>query len=115
MQYDAEAEACYLELSRRPLARTVHLDDGVMVDVDEAGEPVGVESLWSRYDIPVEAMKLVVERFLPLACSFSGKHCLPLEHGASGTISSSPDAYRCFRQPINGGQESARGRAMFAS
>ncbi len=63
VQYDAEAEACYLELSRRPLARTVHLDDGVMVDVDEAGEPVGVEFLWSRDDILVEAMKLVVERF----------------------------------------------------
>ncbi len=34
-----------------------------MVDVDEAGEPVGVEFLWSRDDIPVEAMKRVVERF----------------------------------------------------
>lgn len=63
VQYDAEVEACYLEVSARPVARTVHLDDGVMVDVDDAGEPVGVEFLWGRDHVPVEALTLVVERF----------------------------------------------------
>ncbi len=40
VQYDAEAEACYLEVSACLGARTVHLADGVIVDVDDAGEPV---------------------------------------------------------------------------
>lgn len=63
VQYDAEAEACYLEVSTNPVARTVHLDDAVMVDVDDAGEPVGVEFLWARDEIPGEALTMVVERF----------------------------------------------------
>ncbi len=63
MQYDAEADACYLELNRSPVARTVHLADSVMVDVDEIGEPVGVELLWAQDAIPLEALTLVVERF----------------------------------------------------
>lgn len=63
MQYDAEADACYLELNTSPVARTVHLADSVMVDVDEVGEPVGVELLWAQDAIPLEALTLVVERF----------------------------------------------------
>ena len=63
VQYDTEAEACYLEVSTTPVARTVYLDDGVMVDVDDVGEAVGIEFLWGRNEIPVEALNLVVERF----------------------------------------------------
>ncbi|CAN5691490.1 hypothetical protein BH20ACT1_BH20ACT1_06400 [soil metagenome] len=63
MQDDPRAKACYLELSTRPVGRTVHLNDGVMVDVDDAGDPVGVEFLWARDDIPSEALMLVVQRF----------------------------------------------------
>lgn len=67
VKYDAAADACYLEVNERPVARTVHLADSVMVDVDEVGEPVGVELLWARDAIPVEALTLVVERFPSLA------------------------------------------------
>lgn len=63
MQYDAAADACYLALDGGPVARTVHLADGVMVDVDEVGEPVGVELLWARDAIPVAALTLVIEHF----------------------------------------------------
>ena len=69
-QYDAEAEACYLEVSARPVARTVHLADGVMVDVDDAGEPVGVEFLWGRDEVSVEALTLVVERLPSLGAQW---------------------------------------------
>ena len=48
MQYDALADACYLELNTSPVARTVHLADSVMVDMDEVGEPVGAEFLWAQ-------------------------------------------------------------------
>ncbi len=63
MQYDAEADPCYLELNTSPVARTVHLADSVMVDMDEVGEPVGAEFLWAQDAIPLEALTLVVERF----------------------------------------------------
>lgn len=63
VQHDPEAEACNLDMSANPVVRTVHISDGVMVDIDAAGEPVGVEFLWARNDIPAEALTLVVQRF----------------------------------------------------
>jgi uncharacterized protein YuzE len=63
VQHDPQADACYLEMSDKPVVRTVLLSDGVMVDVDESGEPVGVEFLWARDDVPAEALTLVVQRF----------------------------------------------------
>jgi uncharacterized protein YuzE len=51
--YDPEADALYVTLSTERIAKTVKLkDDGAMilVDVDENGQPVGVELVWvSRF------------------------------------------------------------------
>lgn len=65
---DREAQACYLRVSQPQIARTVHVEDGVMVDVDHAEKPVGVEFLWERYGVPAEALTEVFLRFpsLPL-------------------------------------------------
>lgn len=53
---DREAQACYLRVSQQQVAHTVHVEDGVMVDVDYAGKPVGVEFLWERHGVPAEAL-----------------------------------------------------------
>ena len=42
-EYDPEARATYLALTDRPVARTVSVSDLVIVDIDDVGEPVGVE------------------------------------------------------------------------
>lgn len=43
--YDADAGALYYPLTSEPVARTVSIGDRVMVDVDAAGEAVGIEVL----------------------------------------------------------------------
>lgn len=44
-KYDAEADALYYRLTSEPIARTVCIGDRVNVDVDAAGEAVGIEVL----------------------------------------------------------------------
>jgi uncharacterized protein YuzE len=44
-EYDPEADAIYVWLSDRPLARTLTLDDSRNVDLAEDGTAVGVELL----------------------------------------------------------------------
>lgn len=43
VEQDLETGAFYLALSDRQVAQTVHVDDLVMVDLDDMGQPVGVE------------------------------------------------------------------------
>ena len=43
VQYDPEAGATYVELTDASVARTVNVGDLVTVDVDEAGQPVGID------------------------------------------------------------------------
>ena len=43
--YDAEADALYYQLTHEPVVRTVCIGDCVNVDVDAAGEAVGIEVL----------------------------------------------------------------------
>lgn len=44
-EYDGDADALYYRLSGEPVARTVSIGDRVMVDVDAAGQAVGIEVL----------------------------------------------------------------------
>lgn len=44
-RYDGAADALYYQLSHEPVARTVSVGDRVMVDVDAAGQAVGIEVL----------------------------------------------------------------------
>jgi uncharacterized protein YuzE len=43
--YDPSADALYVRLRDTEWAATIEVHDGYMVDVDAAGEPVGVELL----------------------------------------------------------------------
>lgn len=44
-EYDGDAKALYYRLTYAPVARTVDIGGRVMVDVDSAGEAVGIEVL----------------------------------------------------------------------
>jgi uncharacterized protein YuzE len=45
IRYDTEAGAYYLKLTEGPVARTVHISDDVMVDLDSDGQVHGIELL----------------------------------------------------------------------
>jgi uncharacterized protein YuzE len=66
VQYDTEAGATYVELSDASVARTVSVGDLVMVDVDEHGEPVGVDFAVLPGKITDSMLYAVAERFPPL-------------------------------------------------
>lgn len=44
-EYDAEVDVLYYKLTDQPVARTVCIGDRVNIDVDAAGEAVGLEVL----------------------------------------------------------------------
>jgi uncharacterized protein YuzE len=56
LEISAEAQMAYLTLNEEDgIERTVHVTDLVMVDLNRAGEPVGVEFPWPSPASPVEA------------------------------------------------------------
>lgn len=71
VSYDAEMGATYLELVDAPVARTVTVSDLVMVDVDAAGVPVGVEFAVAPGKITLAMVERVVERFPGLSAVLS--------------------------------------------
>lgn len=48
VSFDADANAAYVTLSLRSVARTEEVEAGVLVDFDEEGHAVGVEILTVR-------------------------------------------------------------------
>lgn len=52
LDYHPETDSLYIHLSERPGADVVEVSEGVVVDVDEQGVPVGI-------DIDADASKIV--------------------------------------------------------
>ncbi len=48
IEYDPEADALYIALREAAVARTVEVTEGLVVDVDGEGRPVGIEVLDAR-------------------------------------------------------------------
>ncbi len=61
--YDPEANATYVSLSDAPVAETVQLRDSVSVDLDESGEPVGVELLMAPAAATDDVLALAIDRY----------------------------------------------------
>ncbi len=57
---DSTANACYIRLSYLSVESTVELTADVLVDLDENGMVVGIETLRIQADIPIEEL---VSRF----------------------------------------------------
>lgn len=73
-EYDAETDALYVYLRREgAVAKTYPLDDSRLVDVDEKGQPVGVELLGVSRGIRLDGLpepealgRLLSERRFPV-------------------------------------------------
>ncbi len=52
--YDLDAGALYIELAGREVARTVQVDPGTLVDLDQAGAVVGIEVIQPERSWPLE-------------------------------------------------------------
>lgn len=63
VQYDPDVGATYVVLSETPCARTVEVSDLVAVDVDEHGDPVGVEFAVAVHQITESMIAGVVSVF----------------------------------------------------
>jgi uncharacterized protein YuzE len=60
LDVDLSAGAAYIRLSEGTPARTVEVDDAIMIDVDEFNVVVGIEVLDLRVDLP---FALLTDRF----------------------------------------------------
>lgn len=66
-EYDEQADALYVRLGERERKRTLELDDATYVDIDEHGNPVGLEFLYpsSGLDVVATARRFSLDRHLP--------------------------------------------------
>jgi len=53
-RYDLDANALYIELGEGPAARTVQVDSGTLVDLDPAGNVLGIEVIQPERSWPLE-------------------------------------------------------------
>ena len=55
-RFDQQADALYIEVAPRLVARTVEFDPGTMLDVDEAGTLIGIEIIRPARDWHLQAI-----------------------------------------------------------
>ncbi len=67
--YDPEADALYIELTDTRPVDSVDLAEGVTVDLDERGNPVGLEVLDAAIRLGREALERIALESLPLVIS----------------------------------------------
>lgn len=77
VSYDTEACATYITVTGEDVARTVDVTDLISVDLDAAGEPVGVEFLVLPHNISDEMIEAVVARFHTLDWLTKGESWRP--------------------------------------
>ncbi len=63
VDFDPEVQAWYLTLSDAPVAKTVHVSDEVVVDIEASGAVVGVEFLLAPAAIEPSVRQALFERF----------------------------------------------------
>lgn len=63
VSYDVDAGATYVRLSSDDVARTAHVSDLVMVDLNEHGDPVGVEFVVPPAQVSDKMLWAVADRF----------------------------------------------------
>lgn len=52
IQYDKKADAMYIYLRERKVAKTIKINNRVFVDVDQKGNVIGIEMLDVSHQIP---------------------------------------------------------------
>jgi uncharacterized protein YuzE len=54
--YDLDADALYIKLADRPIARTTQLDPGTLADLDAEGALVGIEVIQPQRVWPLDSI-----------------------------------------------------------
>ena len=62
ISYDPDADAMYIELVEREVAKTKEVDDNTIIDLDNEGNVVGVEILFVKERMPEFIEKVEVEK-----------------------------------------------------
>lgn len=69
VEYDTEAQATYLRISKAAIVRTRTIDETVLVDLDAEGNPVGVELLTPPRQADHKGIKRLMDEYPNLADS----------------------------------------------
>lgn len=113
--YDAEADAVYVKLASRKVARTVEVDSGTLADVDANGRLVGVEVIhpdraWplddiiSRFDVPDEQaleLRREYERFRKTGRRHGGASAAAVIVGAGAVGTGIAVVWRILRRILS--------------
>lgn len=62
ISYDPDADAMYIELVEREVAKTKEVDDNTIIDLDNEGNVIGVEILFVKERMPEFIEKVEVEK-----------------------------------------------------
>ena len=66
IDYDREADAMYIEFRKGEFAKNKKIDDFTIIDLDEAGNILGIELLEVSKRIPIESLSEIhVKKLLP--------------------------------------------------
>jgi len=57
ISYDKEADAIYIEFSKRPFAKNKKVDDLTIFDLDKKGEIIGIEILEASKRLPNKSLQ----------------------------------------------------------
>lgn len=94
VEVDGTAQAAYIRLSNEPVARSVNIDDELVVDLDEFNVAIGIEVLALGVEIPFSRLTTefhvhtdVVETLRLIQPSVAG---FLTSHGTDGTAAPSP-------------------------
>jgi uncharacterized protein YuzE len=85
--YDLDADALYVELADRQVARTVPVDSGTLVDLDADGEVVGIEVIQPQRTWP---LREILKRF-PLPAGTVAELCAYFQAPAQLRAPEHPD------------------------
>jgi uncharacterized protein YuzE len=76
--YDPEADATYVSLADTPVTKTRQFGDSVSVDLDQIGNPVGVELLMTPASVTSGVLAPLIEEYPRLSSVGDVLHRLSL-------------------------------------
>ena len=59
ISFDEKADALYIQFQEGSVARTRKIQDGILIDIDDAGRLFGIEILDVTERVPAEALGMV--------------------------------------------------------
>lgn len=66
IEFDKEADALYMYLSKKKIVRTVPVSENIIIDFDEKGGIVGIEMLSVSRQISAKSLKQSLKTGIPV-------------------------------------------------